>query len=291
MSQNLAAALSTERAVKIQHGEPTGDIDFMIEKDPSRPGRFRLTKELLKQRAADVAQADVDKAKALGLHWAMQDDAVKKREDERVREWNTPSAGQRLTAGSAQARMAAQATQRSIQNADRQRSLAQTDARFDAAIQNKDYDIAAANARVLNAQVGSAKTNLNSTVNTLNNMSEQFRNDNPTLVENLVSQATADQSIVSKQSSYSAAIQAAGQRRADAMALIRGNPGSTVNVAPPSISVNVATPGAAPGTQYGGHQYKIGSEVPGVAGAVFVAQNPDGSWKIKAGDRTGNWKP
>jgi hypothetical protein len=291
MAQNLAMAINTERNIKKQHGESTVDEDASIEPDPNRPGKFRLTEELRRQKAADVAQSDVDKARALGLHWAAQEGAVKRREDERVREWGTPSANARLSAGTAAARASALAAQRSISNAMAQTRIANTDRAFDAAVANKDYDRAAALAKIGLEESDKAEVRKTQTVNMLNNMSSDFMSNHPDLAQQLTDQATADKGYAENSDKYHAAVRAADANRAATMSKIMGGGGTTtltVNVPP---GQNNPTPGAPPGQNYG--SYAKGSPVPDQPGYKFSSgKNPDGTYDAVGPDgKVLKWKP
>lgn len=293
MAQNLASALLTERAVDLQHGEDTSDVDHMLKlDDKGQPvltnGKPSLSEDYLRQKAADVAQADVDKARALGLHWASQDNAVKKREDERVREWGTASAGQRLTAGTAAARASALATQRSISNAMAQTRIANTDRAFDAAVANKDYDRAAALAKIGIEEADKAEARKVQTVNTINNMSSDFQSNHPDLVQQLTDQATADKGYAENSDKYHSAVTAADMNRASIMSKITGQPATNFKI---DVNVPTATPGAPPGQNYGA--YSKGSPVPDAPGYKFSSgQNADGTYDATGPDgKVRKWRP
>lgn len=248
------AALSAYRAL-VSRGADTSVIEPYLNAD-----KTGLSDEYVNQQAGALVDAQIDKLHKLGIYYQ---DETKVREEqikEKKYEWEHPSAYQRgqlsVQERGLELRARAEASRTSI-------ALQNLQARWASVQNSRENNALRATAfgasfyqNITNRAgeaLGKARSQLATTTNIINTMSQNPKMRKSPQFQGLVDQASALQNFIDTEGPTLEAEQATGsQGIANIYSQITGNKSLQMPASFPPITVNVTTPGAAPGTTYGG---------------------------------------
>jgi hypothetical protein len=240
------AALSAYRSLKAR-GADTSVVDPYL-----NDNHTAINPEYVNQQVGAYVKSQMDKERALGIHYANEDKVAQEKVAQTKYQWEHPSANQRMQLDIAERRIQNQAQQAGVRT---QLAIGNLNARVQSlhdAEARGNVQMAGAIATQATQALGGMQSRLTQTTNVISTMSQNPKLRNSPEYKNLVDQASDLQAAITNNGpTFQANADMARNQQAQTYAQIRGGqPNVTIQQAP--INVNVTSPGAPQFQTYGG---------------------------------------
>lgn len=293
-----AAAISAYKTLS-SRGADTSVVDSYL-----NPEHTALSDDFKTQQAGQLVDAQIDKMHKLGIYQANENKWREQQIAEKEREWDNPSANQRIQITIQDRRLAQQASlaQQRIMNAQtniglRMRTINDMEKNQAALAGPRKANVYEALTRGALTEMGNVQRELTSTSNVINQMSQNPRMRNSPQYSALLQQASDLTDFINTNGTTLQEQALVGQSGlANSYAQMTGNQAQPMPQALPVIRINVTGSQAPPlGQAFGSQaqQYAKGAPVPDAQGYKFTgAKNADGTYDAVGPDgKIRKWRP